>query len=166
LEEVRDYSAPINLERRRCNLESLVKETWQHILDAGKVDSTRKLDIVVSSDVPEESFLDPFRIQQVIRNLLENAIFACKGDTPVRINLLTTTEPPQRIRMEVVDDGEGVEEAQREKIFAPFFTTKTKGTGLGLALSRRLVQAHEGRIFVEAADSGGARFVVELPNGR
>jgi signal transduction histidine kinase len=163
LEEVRDYSAPIILERRHCCLESLVLETWQEIMEAQKINPVAKLEIHKSDNFPKTCFVDCDRIQQVVRNLLENALFASSSVDQVRVHLSHEEDRPHQIRIEVSDDGPGVPEADRENIFVPFFTTKTKGTGLGLAVSRRFVEAHEGRIFVDNGEPVGARFVIELP---
>lgn len=163
LEEVRDYSAPIILERRNCCVESLVRETWQEIMEAKKIDPVAKLEIHKSDNFPQTCFVDCDRIQQVVRNLLENALFASSNADHVRVHLNYDEGHPQQIRIEVADDGPGVPAEDRENVFIPFFTTKTKGTGLGLAVSRRFVEAHEGRIFVDNGEPKGARFVIELP---
>lgn len=162
LEEVREYSAPINLERRACNVAELVRDTWNQIVETRAHDQLPEIEFQTAGDFPASCLLDENRIQQVIRNLLENAIFAC-GE-PGRIDV--RCEPgstPKQICVSIADNGSGVDDANREQIFAPFFTTKTKGTGLGLAICRRIVAAHFGRLTVESADSGGAKFVLELP---
>jgi len=162
LEEVRDYSAPIILERRKTCLKFLVQETWQHVLDTKDRNRAPNFIINVDEDFPSECFLDSDRMRQVLRNLLENGFFACADPGQLRVNLILDQQK-NCIRIEVIDDGEGVENEDQEQIFAPFFTTKTKGTGLGLAVSRRYVDAHGGKIYVESANPHGARFVVELP---
>jgi two-component system sensor histidine kinase HydH len=65
--------------------------------------------------------------------------------------------------IEVMDDGPGIPQEKRQEIFAPFYTTKQKGTGLGLALVKKAVDAHGGRISVTDAEGGGAKFIIELP---
>ena len=67
------------------------------------------------------------------------------------------------VRFEVTDDGEGVAELDRERIFKPFFTTRATGTGLGLTLVKRIAEAHQGSVALEASTERGARFVLELP---
>ncbi len=163
LEEVREYSAPISLERRACSVPSLITETWQQVLEARQANGQPRMTIKQSDDLPERCFVDPDRLRQVFRNLLENALFACSDPGEIQVKAVYDTNPKPIIRIEFSDNGEGVAEENREIIFAPFFTTKTKGTGLGLAISNRIVEAHDGRIRVEDSDLGGARFVVEIP---
>lgn len=161
LEEVREYAAPIILEKRDCNVELLVRESWDQILAVSKCDEVPELALSRSDSFPSTCLIDEHRMGQVVRNLLENAMFACQKPGRIEVNLLTRSEPGPRIRIEVFDNGTGVPEENLEKIFVPFFTTKTKGTGLGLAICQRIVGAHHGRLFVERGDTGGAKFVVE-----
>lgn len=166
LDEVRNYSAPIILERRECNMVSLVNETWQQILEAVRLERPPKLEVRSSDDVPKTWFIDCSRIQQVLRNLLENAIFACQDDGPVVVELSFVDHQVasnRRLQLAVSDNGHGVPDDKQEEIFVPFFTTKTKGTGLGLAISRRIVESHNGRLFVTNAEKGGALFTLEIP---
>jgi signal transduction histidine kinase len=166
LEEVRNYSAPIILERRECEIEALVQSTWQEICDANPADDSRPLlELVVNERTPKTWFVDGDRLKQVIRNLMENAIFACKGSGPVFVEIAfkeSETLQDQRFLLAVSDNGDGVPEENREQVFAPFFTTKTKGTGLGLAISRRIIESHGGKIYVEDAENGGAKFAISI----
>lgn len=165
LEEVREYSAPINLEIRDTNVESMIDDAWNQILDARQLDSLPELIIQRSDTFPKTVRLDPHRMGQVLRNLLENAIFACPEDGKIEVLLdfSTSVKSTKRVRVEISDNGDGVPEENREEVFTPFFTTKTKGTGLGLAICRRIVASHQGRIFVDESPSKGARFIIELP---
>jgi two-component system NtrC family sensor kinase len=106
---------------------------------------------------------DPGQLQQVFLNLITNGFQAMEdtgGQLTVRSRLAAG-----RLRVDVEDTGPGVAADIRPRIFDPFFTTKPvgKGTGLGLSVAHGIVSAHEGRISVEDAPGGGARFVVELP---
>ena len=163
LEEVREYSAPIILERRDCNLAELVEETWKEISELRPVEHPPLFRIDVTGNFPATCFVDGERIGQVIRNLLENARFACADPGQIRVALGVKSVDPVTICIEVTDDGDGLPEDVLEQIFTPFFTTKTQGTGLGLAICRRIVAAHRGRLYGENSEAGGARFVVEIP---
>ena len=163
LEEVRNYAAPIILERRKCDIVSLVNETWQQILDAKQLETPPKLDLVRPKNVPEIWHIDGDRIRQIVRNLLENAIFASEDEDTILVELSIKTMAKPVLQLSISDQGDGVSPDQRDEIFAPFFTTKTKGTGLGLAISRRIAQAHNGTLDVTSSEAGGAKFTLEIP---
>jgi signal transduction histidine kinase len=105
-------------------------------------------------------FVDRVQIGQIVLNLLTNAIQAV-GDRGVIVIRARATEG--RIRLEVEDDGPGVRDEDAERIFEPLFTTKERGFGLGLAVSRVLARANGGELGVARAASGGAIFGVDLP---
>lgn len=102
---------------------------------------------------------DPDLLFQVLINLLRNGAEAARAhsDRP-RVSLAFTLTANRRTRIEVADNGPGVPESLRQDIFLPFFTTKQKGTGVGLSLARQIVLAHRGSISVAAAPEGGALF--------
>jgi nitrogen fixation/metabolism regulation signal transduction histidine kinase len=102
---------------------------------------------------------DPDLLFQVLINLLRNAAEAARanGDAPA-VSLSFSLAKAGRTRIEVADNGAGVPEALRSDVFLPFFTTKQKGTGVGLSLARQIVLAHRGSISVASSPSGGALF--------
>ncbi len=107
---------------------------------------------------------DPDQLRQVLWNLLLNAAQALQPGGPGgTISLRCGPDGERGARLEVEDDGPGVAEADRARLFTPFFTTKAGGTGLGLATVHRIVEAHGGSVEVEAAAPHGARFTVRLP---
>lgn len=118
------------------------------------------------SDTIPLTLADPYQLQQVWLNLIQNAqqamLDAHRGGL-LRIQTLTTLEG--NIRVEFTDNGPGIAPDAMEKIFDPFFTTKPigKGTGLGLSICYGIIQGHHGEIWVENNASGGSTFVVELP---
>jgi signal transduction histidine kinase len=103
---------------------------------------------------------DRDQLRQVLLNLLINAYDAVPDGGTVTIS---TQRLDGAVRIEVADDGAGIDEATTARLFEPFFTTKTRGTGLGLAVSKRLVEGHSGSISVTTAPGQGARFSVVLP---
>ena len=109
---------------------------------------------------------DAEKVGRVLSNLIGNALDALeRGDAPVpRLAImagenLAGTEVWVRVR----DNGPGIEEDVLAKVFSPFFTTKQKGTGLGLALSKKVVDAHGGRLDVESTTESGTEFVLTFP---
>lgn len=166
LEEVRNYSAPIILDRSQCSVRFLIEEVWQKILDARFSLKNPEFKLDCEDGFPDACYLDGGRLQQVLRNLLENACFACQLTGPIEVAVSQIGESQiaeSAIQITVSDNGEGVPPDKREAIFNPFYTTKTKGTGLGLAISRRIVEAHLGQLYCVESANGGAQFVIELP---
>jgi two-component system sensor histidine kinase HydH len=112
---------------------------------------------VDATHAPPQWSLDSGRIREVVINLLDNAVAA---GAPVTVTLRAERG---HLVIEVADRGPGVAEEDRDKIFEPFFTGKTQGTGLGLAVVRRVVELHHGTIAVYPNPGGGALFRAEIP---
>lgn len=108
---------------------------------------------------------DDILLKQVFVNLIQNAVEAA-GRGNVRVEIARVPASGQtgpRLTVTVSDDGSGVPENIRDQIFQPFFTTKESGTGLGLALARKIVGFHGGTITFQAPQHGGSSFCVSLP---
>jgi signal transduction histidine kinase len=103
---------------------------------------------------------DPALIQQVILNLILNGIQAISGSGEVRVAL---TPDHDSVVVQVSDNGRGISAEALPKIFKPFFTTRSEGTGLGLSLANSIVQSHGGRIEVTSTPGKGSQFKVSLP---
>ena len=106
--------------------------------------------------------MDPDLMQQVLINLLVNA---CEASPPGATVDVTAEVTEGRLCLAVRDHGAGIPPGARDRLFRPFFTTKPHGNGLGLAVSRNIVQEHGGRIEASGADGGGSVFRVILPAG-
>jgi len=110
--------------------------------------------------------LVPDRIRQVFLNLALNTVDALPDGGQLRIEATPTEGPggePSGVRISFADDGPGIDAEARERLFAPFYTTKPDGLGLGLYISRRIVGEHQGDIQVESPPGGGTRVTVWLP---
>jgi PAS domain S-box-containing protein len=128
--------------------------------------SLRKKGITVDIDLDPGlpmSYGDANLIEQVVLNLIDNAVKSMeKKNAEKRLTLRSYSEN-NNICLSVSDTGSGIPIGIREKIFYPFFTTETDGSGIGLAISLRIINDHRGAITVESNESGGARFTIELP---
>jgi CheY-like chemotaxis protein len=102
------------------------------------------------------------QLYTAVSNLVRNAIEASPKGGVVAVEARALRE---RVRIEVADQGPGIAEAQRARIFEPYFTTKPEGTGLGLPLVRHVVESSNGRLRVRSQRGRGARFTIELPAG-
>jgi signal transduction histidine kinase len=106
---------------------------------------------------------DDVLLRQAFSNLLRNAVQACAdvGIAP-KVTVVGRLEG-LNVRVVVEDNGPGIPVAARERIFQPFFTTKGRGTGLGLSLVQKIIVTHNGRIQVASGSTGGASLQVLLP---
>jgi signal transduction histidine kinase len=107
-------------------------------------------------------YADKTQLNRLFTNLLQNALEACHNQVTCVISL---TEELQNghIQLRIGDNGEGIPEQMQSKIFIPNFTTKSSGTGLGLAMSKTIVEQARGRIWFETVEEKGTTFFVELP---
>lgn len=154
------FSAP-SVTVVECRLEDVVHEL-QPLLELLAARAEAALELQIDADLPRVA-IDPLRIQHVLFTLVQNALESPRqpGVRPaVRIEL---SGDRYAVLTSVSDNGVGIDAADRDNLFRPFFTTKADGTGLGLASSRAIVEAHEGTIGFEDAAGGGARFWFRVP---
>jgi C4-dicarboxylate-specific signal transduction histidine kinase len=110
---------------------------------------------------------DRVQLQQVILNLLLNASDAMSGVTDRPRELVIQTEPDERdgVRLTVQDAGVGLAPQEMDRLFEPFYTTKTGGMGIGLSVSRSIIESHNGRLWAAPNDGPGATFAFSIPRG-
>ncbi len=149
--QVLDYARPLSLHFSPCDFVALIKETL--FLVATYPDASSCL-----FESAHETFvlsIDRDRIQLVLFNLLKNAFEASTKKTPIHLYL------NEKGILSIQDQGEGIAPSHLRKLFTPFFTTKAKGTGLGLAEAYKVVQAHGGSLTVESIP-GKTTFILNL----
>jgi len=129
----------------------------QHQLDAKKLTVEREPG--ARSDVVRG---DEYQLQQAFLNLFFNAIEAMNPGGTLTVRTETVTKPPS-IRVSIGDTGVGIPAQNLGRVFDAFFTTKQQGTGLGLPITRRIVEEHKGTITVESEANKGSTFYVTLP---
>jgi len=123
----------------------------------------------LSADLPPMA-LDPEGIQRCLMNLVENAIDACRSNDasagPKQVVLSTRPSPDGSVEYHVTDNGGGMDEAVRQRLFQGFFSTKgTDGTGLGLMMTKRIVDQHQGMVEVKSQPGEGTIIIIRLPPG-
>ena len=159
--ELVDYARPPGTDIEPIDINDVVRQSLsicEHLFDT----ETTRVAMELDPTIPMVEAV-PGQLEQVVINLVTNAAHAVDvaGGT-IRVR---TRHGHGRIELEIADSGPGVPEADRERIFEPFYTTKPdgKGTGLGLPIVRNIVDQHLGEVAVGDADLGGAAFVVRLP---
>jgi len=131
-------------------------------------DEARRLGIAIRLDMaPELPFLsgDPVQIQQVLVNLVRNATEAVSGpETPSpTVVMETDSAPAGAVEFRVTDNGEGISPDHALRVFDPFFSTRAEGMGMGLTISRTIVEAHLGRISVDSEPGVRTTFRFTIP---
>lgn len=162
IRRLRDFLSRGEGERRVENLPKLVQEACALALVGAKEHSVR-VRYALALDT-EAVMVDRVQIQQVILNLVRNAIDAMAEHPRRELTIATATVDDGMAMVSVTDTGPGVNETAAAKLFQPFVTTKATGMGVGLSISRTIVEAHGGRIWTEPNPGGGAifRFTVRL----
>lgn len=163
IRRMREFVRKSEPHREAVKLHEIVEET----LGLAEIDA-RKLGIAirceVSADLPPV-FADRIMIEQVLLNLIRNGIEAM-ADTPREQRTLSVTAhavEPGRIEVEICDHGIGFDAADAERMFSPFFTTKTQGLGMGLNICRSIIEFHRGRLWAQPMPGGGSLFAFSLP---
>lgn len=113
------------------------------------------------SETPVVADIDLVQFNQIVINLVTNALEACPFDRLGRI-IIKTYATKHFVCLEVIDNGDGIPLARKQKIFDPFYSKKEGGVGLGLSLCRRIIDAHHGTIFENGIENEGACFTVKL----
>jgi len=156
--DLQSYAGPVQAEPVETNLPNLIQDT----LSSAKIPKNIAITVVAPGALARAT-VDPVLLKRVLTNLTINAVQAMpKGGKLV----IECSKEDESLSVAVRDTGEGVAPEKLEKIFKPFFTTKAKGQGLGLAVCKRLIEAQSGTITLKSELGKGSTFTVEIPMNR
>ena len=156
IRQLRDFVARGETEKRPENISKLIEEASALALVGAKEAGVKTVFRFASHT--DMVLVEKVQIQQVMLNLMRNAIEAMQGCD--RKELLVTTSAPnnEKVTISVADTGSGLSEEIAERLFQPFVTTKPSGMGVGLSISKRIVEAHGGELWAEPNPGGGTVF--------
>jgi len=159
------YAQPPRPEPTRVQLNDLIQEILQEAMKRDDFVPRLRIESHLASDLPE-AYLDRRQIGQVLWNLLQNARDAIPEKGTIKVSTRWEAAGGAHRRkslfMIVEDTGQGFDETLSEEIFKPFFSTKTDGVGMGLALLQQIIEAHEGTIQAESIMGKGSQFTIRL----
>jgi signal transduction histidine kinase len=158
LSNIMNFAKPPSPMFELHNINRIVDDTM-HMLQ----DEVEKHGIAVESHLDESIplvMIDAQQVKQVLFNLMHNALSALEGEGKL---LVTTKNEGRYFEVHIADTGRGIPQELREKIFTPFFTTKSAGTGLGLPIVKKIVDDHEGTISFHSVVGEGTTFVLRFP---
>jgi signal transduction histidine kinase len=164
LDDFLRYAGELHLDRKPTDLRNVLEELADFFLPQAPAAGAR-----IETDLPDApvvSSIDVAYIKQAMLNLLLNATHALAKKPPIgqpaRITLSVSQKGDEAV-ITVRDNGPGISAEQLDRVFAPYFTTRPGGAGLGLPITRRIIEAHDGRISVSSEARKGATFTIELP---
>lgn len=149
-------SAPIKIES--CSLNSIIQSVIDDFADQAEQQKV-SIQFQKEGNIPE-IVSDPFRITDCLSNLLENAMESSTGGDSIIVSI---KEGSNMVKISVQDTGAGISTVEQEKIFKPFYTTKMRGPGLGLAIVERSAKELKGRVEVDSQPGRGSTFTLVLP---
>ncbi len=152
---------PVELQLSRCNLVTLLEETVKLLYNHS--DYRRSITTELRADEPEVWLTaDPDQLRQVIWNLLLNAVQAMVDGGVLTVRVVRRLAEGS-VEVRIQDTGKGIKPEHLRQIFTPFFTTRHGGSGLGLSIVHRIIEAHHGRLLVESREGQGTIVTLSLP---
>ncbi len=154
--DLQAFVRPIIIERKPVNIKQLINA----VLSSFTISANVELDLQFGDVFPEIK-ADLQLLKRVLINLVTNAVQAMPGGG--RLTLTSQVQSNGHVLVTVEDTGVGIPEKIKPQIFMPLFTTKSRGQGFGLAVCKRVIEAHGGSISFESEEGRGAKFTIELP---
>jgi two-component system sensor histidine kinase AtoS len=164
LKSLLNFAKPPQLQLLPTDVNDLLEKTISFSLQHPSLPMKNSLPIKIIRDFDRalpETMADPMQLQQIFLNLMLNAIEAMPAGGALAVK--TSYDAVRNsINIAIADTGQGIKPSLLDQIFEPFFTTKRKGTGLGLAVTRRLIEQHGGDVYVESTPDKGTVFNISL----
>ena len=157
---MREFTGRGDTERTVEDINAVVEEICE-LATLGTASGGIDLELNPAADLPPV-LIDHVQIQQVVLNLVRNGIDAL-GDCGTGAITVATAPGSDKVEVVVPDDGPGLPEEVRERVFEPFVSTKPDGIGIGLSICRTIVEAHGGRIALDTGTRRGTRFRFSVP---
>jgi len=154
--DLQAFVQPVRIDKKPINLEELVT----NVLASVSVPSGIAVETEISENLPQIR-ADLQLLKRVLINLVTNSVQAMPDGG--KLTLTGQTTPESQVSLSVQDTGVGIPEAIRNRIFTPLFTTKPRGQGFGLAVCKRVMEAHGGTISFESQEGKGAKFTIQFP---
>jgi signal transduction histidine kinase len=151
-----NFARPISPSRQDLELLESMSSVWKMLAPQAGAGAIR---FSLEGDLDARVTGDPHLLRQVWTNLFQNAVEAMPKGGDLRAHIAAGPV----VRVEIRDSGNGIDAATVERMWRPFFTTKTRGTGLGLPIVKKIIEAHGGRIWCDSEAGKGTTFFVEIP---
>lgn len=159
--EFLDYSRPESVPSESINLSQLLKEVIELASKNKSIPPGMQYDLQIENDLMMKA--ESNKLKQAFLNIIINA-FQAMTEAPEPQLTVQLRAIKKDLVLKITDRGSGMSEATRLRIFEPFYTTKSKGTGLGLAMTYKILQAHQARIIVESEKNKGSSFEISFPS--
>ena len=159
VDEFSNFARMPNIQMQPANIHEIIKKTVSLFKDGF---TGIEFNMRLSSNIPSFIQIDPEQMKRALINILDNAVHAVNKKGEIKIKT-TFRRKNRKVEIEIADSGHGIPLNDKTKLFLPHFSTKKKGTGLGLTIVNKIIRDHNGSIEVEDNQPNGAKFIIQLP---
>ncbi|MFA5352798.1 MAG: HAMP domain-containing sensor histidine kinase [Thermodesulfovibrionales bacterium] len=156
--EVLDFAKPLQLDTAEKDIREVISQSLTACMTKAETDG-----VAISLQLPPEPIkasVDSFQLERALVNLVTNAIEASQKEQTVAV---TVTSEKEYVMIAIKDDGAGMDRETANNIFIPFFTTKGEGTGLGMPIAKKIIEGHNGKIYIYSRPGEGTEAKIVLP---